>query len=95
VIASRYASTTHCTAWKDASNACVRLGRPTLAMLVPSEASSMDSDRLMRLPRGDVDMGNSLNEGNCHESTASPNMAEDAGVAVNTCTKRLMRTSYA
>ena len=46
VIASRYVSTTHCASWKVASSARARVGRATLAMLVPSEANSMVSERL-------------------------------------------------
>lgn len=38
--------TTHWTSWKEAVNACANVGKATLAMLVSSEESSMESDRL-------------------------------------------------
>src|SRR5690606_28048453 len=50
VTASRYASTTHCTDWKEASNARTKVGSPTLAMLVPSEDSSMVRARQASAP---------------------------------------------
>ena len=37
--------TIHWTSWKEALNACAKVGKPTLAMLVPSEDSNMDSER--------------------------------------------------
>src|SRR3981189_1498086 len=43
--------TTHWTSWKDAPNACANVGKATLAMLVPSEASSMESERLASAQR--------------------------------------------
>lgn len=51
VLASRYASTTHCTSGKTASNSFTRVGRATLAMLVPSDARSRDSARLASAQR--------------------------------------------
>ena len=38
--------TIHCTSWNEALNACANVGKPTLAMLVPSEDSNMASERL-------------------------------------------------
>jgi len=37
---------THWTTWKEAEKTCANVGKPTLAMLVPSEDSSMDNERL-------------------------------------------------
>ena len=46
VTARRYASTIHWTCPNEAPNASAKVGKPTLAMLVPSEDSSMDNERL-------------------------------------------------
>ena len=46
VTARRYARTIHWTSWKEALNVRARVGKATLAMLVPSEDSSMESERL-------------------------------------------------
>jgi hypothetical protein len=35
--------------------ACANVGRPTLAMLVPSEDSSIDSDKLVSTPRSEAE----------------------------------------
>ena len=43
--------TIHWTCWKEASNVCAKIGKPTLAMLVPSDDSSMASERLARAQR--------------------------------------------
>ncbi len=43
--------TTHWISWNDASNALARVGNPTLAMLVPSDGSSIDSERLASAQR--------------------------------------------
>ena len=49
VTASKYASTTHCTDAVDASNTRARVGKPTLAMLVPSDDNNIVSARLARV----------------------------------------------
>jgi hypothetical protein len=46
VMASRYASTTHCTEAKPASKVCASVGNATFAMLVPSAGNSIAKDRL-------------------------------------------------
>ena len=51
VMASRYASTIHCTSWNGACRALAMSGKPTLAMLVPSAGSSIARDRLASAPR--------------------------------------------
>jgi hypothetical protein len=43
--------TIHWTSWKEALNACAKVGKPTLAMLVPSEDSNMDNERLVSAQR--------------------------------------------
>ncbi len=45
VMARRYARTIHWTSWKEAENVCAKVGKATLALLVPSEASNIESDR--------------------------------------------------
>src|SRR5882757_3548599 len=45
--------TIHWTSWKDAVNACANVGKATLAMLVPSEDSNMDSERLASAHRAE------------------------------------------
>jgi hypothetical protein len=44
VTVSRYASTTHCVAENEEPNPSSSVGRATLAMLVPSDDSSIGSD---------------------------------------------------
>ena len=51
VMASRYASTIHCTAWNEAPNAWASAGSPALAMLVSSEGISMVRQRLASAQR--------------------------------------------
>jgi hypothetical protein len=51
VMARRYARTIHWTAWKEAVNACAKVGKPALAMLVSSEGMSMESERLASAQR--------------------------------------------
>jgi hypothetical protein len=46
VVAMRYARTTHWTAWNGAWNALASDGSATLAMLVPRDDRSIDSERL-------------------------------------------------
>ena len=44
---------THWTSWKEAVNACVNVGKATLAMLVSSEDSNMDNERLTSAHRAE------------------------------------------
>src|SRR5207302_1805408 len=53
--------------WNEALNACANVGKATLAMLVPSEASNIDSERLASASRTDA-----VRPGLCSTASSRP-----------------------